>query len=110
MPRALPRFGYDVRAMTTQPALSREPAPSLCDLPASELVQLLARREISSRETVLAHLARIEEVDGRLRAFTQVFRDRALVDADRADIDRRGPLSGLPISVKENFDIAGEAT
>jgi fatty acid amide hydrolase len=96
--------------MALQPALSREPARSLCDLPAAEMLGLLQRRELSSREVVQAHLARIEAVDGKLRAFTQVFHERALAEADRADRERRGSLCGLPVSVKENFDIAGEAT
>src|SRR5712692_5224984 len=109
MPREGARFGYG-SPMTTEPALFGEPAPSLCDLTASELVRLLSRREISAREAVQAHLGRIEAVDGKLRAFTQVFRERALADADRADRERRGPLSGLPVSVKENFDFEGEAT
>ncbi|HEX9578804.1 MAG TPA: amidase family protein, partial [Myxococcales bacterium] len=73
-------------------------------------MRLLSQREISAREAVQAHLGRIEAVDGKLRAFTQVFRERALADADRADRERRGPLSGLPVSVKENFDFQGEAT
>ena len=70
----------------------------------------MARRELSSREVVAAHLDRIEERDRALKAFTQVFRERALAEAERADKDpRRGPLHGLPVSVKENLDIAGEA-
>jgi fatty acid amide hydrolase len=77
--------------------------------------ELLERREISSRELVSAHLDRIAQVDGRVRAFTTVFRERALADADRADAERaqgraRGALHGVPVSIKECFDIEGEAT
>jgi fatty acid amide hydrolase len=93
-----------------QAVFSELPAPSPCDLPAAELLRLLGRREISSREVVQAHLSRIESLDGKLRAFTQVFPERALADADRADRERSGALAGLPVSVKENFDMAGEAT
>src|SRR4051812_13639333 len=86
-----------------------------CTLAATRLAALLTRREASSRELVQAHLARIDAVDGRLHAYTQVFRERALADADASDRERasgsvRGPLHGLPVSVKECFDFAGEAT
>jgi len=91
----------------TEPAAAKPPAPSPCDLPAAELCALLERRELSPRELVQAHLDRIEERDGKLRAFTRVFRERALAEADRP---QQAPFFGLLVSVKENFDIAGEAT
>lgn len=87
------------------------PVRSLCDLSAAALSQLLARREVSAVEVTRAHLARIDAVDGELRAFTRVFHERALEEAARADAGpRRGPLHGLPVSLKENFDLEGEAT
>ena len=96
-------------------AAAAAPARSPCDLQASELSQLLGRGELSSVEVVRAHLDRIASEDAALRAFTQVFPERALRDAALADDERRagrirGPLHGLPISLKENFDLAGEAT
>jgi fatty acid amide hydrolase len=90
----------------TEPA-AREPVRPLCGLSAVELCALLRRREVSAREVVQAHLDLIAERDGELRAFTHVFRERALAEAERP---QRGPLFGLPVSVKENLDIAGEAT
>ena len=100
-----------------QPASAPSPslrASSLTDLPAVELCRLLAAREVSSRELVAAHLARIDQRRA-LNAFTQVFHERALADADLADAARargevRSPLHGLPVSIKENFDVAGEAS
>jgi fatty acid amide hydrolase len=85
-----------------------------CTLPATELAALLQRRELSSVELTRAHLARIDARDGALRAFTCVFRDEALQDARRADEARargeaKGPLHGLPVSVKESIDMAGLA-
>lgn len=87
----------------------------LFSLPATELSRLLAAREISSVELVRAHLDRIQSLDGRLRAFTTVHRERALAEAERADQIRgrgeaKGPLFGLPVTVKECFDIEGEPT
>ncbi len=82
---------------------------------ATTLSGMLERREVSSREVVDAHLDRIASVDGAVRAFTEVFREGARADADRADAERakgrsRGPLHGLPVSVKECFDFEGRAT
>lgn len=87
----------------------------LWQLSASALSALLAKREASSVDVVRAHLDRIDAADGKIRAFTAVFHDRALEEAARSDDERkrgesRGPLHGLPISVKECFDIAGQAT
>ena len=79
----------------------------MIDRSAAELCALIARKEVSSREVVAAHVDRIEQHDGALKAFTQVFRERALREAEHP---RPGPLCGLPVSVKENLDIAGEAT
>lgn len=89
-------------------------ASELLSLTATEMSARLERRELSSEELVRAHLDRIEAVDGRVRAFTEVFRARALDEARRADEARgrgeaRGPLHGMPVSVKESLDLAGLA-
>lgn len=76
---------------------------------------MLARKDVSAREVLGAHLNRIDQVDGRIRAFTEVLRDRAAADAAASDARRArgeslGPLDGVPVTVKECFDIAGRAT
>src|SRR4051794_24896567 len=88
---------------------------NLWSLTARRMADLLAKREISSADLVRAHLDRILELDAPLRAFTHVFRERALEEARRAD-DRRkkgealSALDGLPISVKESLDSEGLAS
>jgi fatty acid amide hydrolase len=82
---------------------------------ATELSRLLAAGEISSEEVTKAHLERIDAVDRKVRAFTTVFRYEALSAARKADDERRrgevrGPLHGLPVSVKESLDMAGFAS
>jgi len=78
-------------------------------------VELMAKGEVSSRELVDLYLERIERYDGRLNAFRVVLGERAQMEADQADA-RRGagdsgrPLLGLPIAVKDEFDVAGEVT
>src|ERR1700712_2835184 len=71
--------------------------------------------ELSSREVVDAHLARIEEVNPHLNAVVRVLADEARAAADAADQARANgdhlpPLHGVPFTVKENIDVAGTPT
>ena len=78
---------------------------------ASELAGLIAAGDVSSREVVEAHLARIDDVNGFTNAVTVVLRETALADADAADRGEvSGPLRGVPFTVKENIDCIGSAT
>lgn len=82
---------------------------------AIDIADLIARREISSTEVVEAHLARIREVNPRLNAVVRVLEDAARADAIAADRkiaagEPLGPLHGVPITVKENIDMAGLPT
>jgi len=87
----------------------------LWQLPAHRLSSMLESRDVSASEVLSAHLGRIEQVDARIHAFTEVLRERAVADAEASDGRRRrgearGPLDGVPVSFKECFDIEGRAT
>jgi fatty acid amide hydrolase len=82
---------------------------------AREMRRGLDSGAVSSRELVDVHLERIQELDPKLKAFTEVFAEEAKLAAERADRERRAgeaqhPLHGLLLSVKECFDMAGRAT
>ncbi|MDB5048467.1 MAG: aam 1 [Fibrobacteres bacterium] len=78
---------------------------------ASELAGLIASRQVSSREAVEAHLARIKAVNGYVNAVTVVLEETALEAADAADRGPiLGPLHGVPFTVKESIDCLGSAT
>jgi aspartyl-tRNA(Asn)/glutamyl-tRNA(Gln) amidotransferase subunit A len=70
----------------------------------------------SSRELVEQALARIADPAGEgARAFLKLYADSARADADHADRlrksgVRRSIVDGLPISVKDLFDVAGDVT
>lgn len=60
-------------------------------------------------------LARIETLNPRLNAFVTVTRELALEQARRAEAEiaagqRRGPLHGVPVAVKDFYDTAGVRT
>lgn len=85
--------------------------------PMTPLADLLADLEsgrASSRGLTEAALARAGEGEGP-RAFTHVDKAAALAAADIADAARKagidgGPLLGLPVSVKDLFDVKGQVT
>jgi amidase len=79
--------------------------------------ELIASGEVSSRELVDVYLERIERLNPALNAFRIVFEERARMEADQADARLRAgsspaerPLLGVPIAVKDEFDVAGEVT
>ena len=79
-----------------------------------DAADLLSRREISSAELTEAVLARIEDVDERVKAFVTVTGDRAMEEA-RASDERRasggvGPLDGVPMMLKDNLCTRGIPT
>lgn len=70
---------------------------------------------LSARELTAACLGRIDVLDHRLNAFTNVLRDKALAEAEERDAARArgealGPLHGVPVAIKEELDVAGEVT
>ena len=76
----------------------------------------LAAGKTSSREITEAALAKIDDKNGEgARTYIKVYREAALAEADASDRLRKhgivpSPLAGLPISVKDLFDVAGDVT
>ncbi|HCP48829.1 uncharacterized protein METZ01_LOCUS135827 [marine metagenome] len=81
---------------------------------ATELAELIRRGEVSSRDVVEAHLARIGDVNDDVNAVTMTLEESALALADAADaanaIERLRPLHGVPYTIKENIDLVGTPT
>src|SRR5712672_287235 len=84
--------------------------------PIAALAQELAEGRTTSRKLVEGALARIADAGGEGgRVFTKVHAQGALLAADASDhLRMRGvvpsPLAGLPVSIKDLFDIAGDVT
>jgi amidase len=79
---------------------------------AADIAAAVREKRATPREVVAEHLARIERLDGRLGAFRTVRAEAALAEADevadRPDLDRL-PLAGVPVAVKDNVAVRGEA-
>jgi amidase len=73
----------------------------------SGLREELAARRVSPLEVVDDTLAHIEAVNPKLNAFVAVYAEQA---RERARESLTGPLAGVPVSIKDSFDIAGRPT
>jgi amidase len=81
---------------------------------AGELASELGQKRVSAVELVDAAIARIDALDGKINAVVVRDFDRARAAAQAADSAlARGesqPLLGLPITVKEQYNVAGLPT
>ena len=89
--------------------------PDLTRFTASQLSELMTSRAVSAREVALAHLDRIEAVDGDIHAFLHVDREGALRSADDIDSARAkgaslGALAGVPLALKDVLTMKGAPT
>jgi aspartyl-tRNA(Asn)/glutamyl-tRNA(Gln) amidotransferase subunit A len=87
----------------------------ICELNLTDLSWLIAAREVSSVEAVSATLTRLEQLEGKLNAFITVLSEQALAQAKKADEEiargnNRGPLHGIPVTIKDMFETAGVLT
>ena len=74
----------------------------LCDQSLTDLVELVRKRKVSSREVVEAHLRRIERLNPALNAIV------TLAPNVMENVD--GPLGGVPITVKDTIETSGVRT
>jgi len=81
---------------------------------AARQAEMVRAGEISPTELVRLYLERIERIDPQLNSFRVVFAERALLEAEQAEARLKGgderPLLGVPIALKDEFDLAGEVT
>ena len=73
----------------------------------------MRERRLDPVDVAREHLSRIEQLDGTLHAFTAVRASEVLDDAARlarSDDVSQLPLAGVPVAIKDNFDVAGLPT
>jgi aspartyl-tRNA(Asn)/glutamyl-tRNA(Gln) amidotransferase subunit A len=81
----------------------------------TDATEALRAGRLSSMDLVDASMTAIHSHNARTNAFILVDEDAARLAAHTSDVDRkrghdRGPLHGIPMSVKDLFDIAGQPT
>ena len=75
-----------------------------------EMASRIGRREVSPVELVEAHLRQIEKHNSAINAFVVQFADTVMEHARRVETriaqgSAMGPLTGVPITIKDSFDI-----
>ena len=80
-----------------------------------EMCARVRDRDISPVELVDAHLRQIEKLNPAINAFVLLTADRAREEARAAEAavargDSLGPLHGVPVTVKDSFDLADYPT
>jgi aspartyl-tRNA(Asn)/glutamyl-tRNA(Gln) amidotransferase subunit A len=78
----------------------------LCDKNSSELVRLLKKGEVTSREITQSVFKRIDERESEINAFITLSRETAWRQAEEADRRYRkkeslSPLDGIPVAIKD---------
>jgi len=100
-------------------AVARAAAPPrgepIIFLSAAEMAAQIRAKKISAVEAVRACIARIEEVNPRINAVVQSCFERALGEAKQADAllaqgRSKGPLHGVPMTIKDSLDTEGVIT
>src|SRR5215469_5950940 len=81
-------------------------------LSAAEMAEQVRTRTISPLELTKAHLGRIAKLNPLLNAYVQwdderVLRDARLLETEAMRGEFRGPLHGVPISIKSSLDVEG---
>ena len=79
------------------------------------IAKTIRDRKISSREVVDYFLTRVAALDKPINSVVTIDADRARADADAADAalargEVRGPLHGVPMTIKDSFQTAGMRT
>ena len=84
-------------------------------LTATELADNIRRRILSPVEACQAYLDRIEQVDDKLNSYITVCKEQAMADAQEAEAaigrgEYKGPMHGIPVAVKDQFNTKGVLT
>lgn len=97
-------------------SLVQTDADELCYISAAKALSLFAQRKLSPVEVLKAQIARAEQVEQEINAFTETMFDQAMKEAVLAEqrymsraADLR-PLEGLTVTIKDVLDQEGHCT
>lgn len=88
---------------------------TITNLSASVMAEKIKAGELSALEVTEAHIRRIEAINGKINAvviplFDQARAAAAEADAKQARGEPLGPLHGVPVTIKEQYRVAGTQT
>ena len=110
----LSAFAAGCAAAGSAAPLSPGPAVDVVELNAEEIQAGLAAGDFTSVDLTRAFLARIALYEDRYNAMISINPDAlaiaAALDREYREIGPRGPLHGVPVVIKDNFDYAGLVT
>jgi amidase len=111
---ALPAAAIVTQTMSEQ-AFGAAQGSDILAMTAVDLAAAIRRRDLSSREVMAAHLARVDALNPKFNAIVsrvdadQLLREAAALDEDAAKGMFRGPLHGFPHAVKDTAPVRGIA-
>src|SRR5215216_2884104 len=96
-------------------AIGRRPMTQPCDLTLRQAAGAVRAKSLSPVELLESTLVRLHATEPAIHAFVMVDSDRAHADARRAESDvvsgvEVGALHGIPLAVKDIFDLEGVPT
>lgn len=108
---AIPAFTSSARGATS-PTMSTDKNDEIIYMSATKLAQLIREKKVSSVEATKAYIDRQLAVNDRLNAVVMNCYTRALQEAQAADAalakgELKGPLHGVPITIKDSLDTEG---
>ena len=118
----LPAFSFRTVAQTTPEETASQQLENLfttidlMDATISELQEEMTAGHVTSAQLVQMYLNRIKAYDEKLKLNSIIsinpnaLKEAAALDRERSAGIVRGPLHGIPIVVKANYDVAGMAT
>jgi fatty acid amide hydrolase len=103
------------QATASAPAARMQGAEEIADMSACEIARRIAARELSAAGALEHFIARLQTVNGKLNAvtvdlFESARKTAAEVDGAVSRGEKLPPLAGVPVTIKECFDLAGTAS
>src|SRR5699024_9184093 len=99
--------------MMLREQVTKNELPSILDMDATSLAKKIKNKHLTSYEVVSAYVSQIYNVIPALNAvvedrLTDALKEAKAMEEQHATI--KGPLHGVPMTIKESFDVKGMKT